>query len=73
MAVLGKSGAYPYGLTPNMIERLQGAGLATVREIANTTDEKLDDIERIGGATWNFHKSGRAITLNQRATRLWQF
>jgi hypothetical protein len=56
-----------------MIERLQGAGLATVREIANTTDEKLDDIERIGGATWNFHKSGRAITLNQRATRLWQF
>jgi hypothetical protein len=51
VAVLGKSGAYPYGLTPNMIERLQGAGLASVGEIANTTDEKLDDIERIGGAT----------------------
>lgn len=48
--VLGKSDAYPYGLTLNMIERLRGAGLTTVGELANATDARLDRIDYIGEA-----------------------
>ncbi|WP_428541253.1 hypothetical protein [Rhodopila sp.] len=50
VAVLGKSVAYPYGLTKDMIGRLQGAGIATVDQLANTTDQDLDRIEYIGAA-----------------------
>lgn len=50
VTVLGKSGAYPYGLTDNMIERLQGAGINTIGQLANTTDHQLDQIDYIGPA-----------------------
>jgi hypothetical protein len=50
VSVLGKSAAYPYGLTPNLIERLTEAGIATVGEVANTTDERLDRIDYVGEA-----------------------
>ncbi|WP_428493396.1 hypothetical protein [Rhodopila sp.] len=33
-----------------MIERLQGAGIATVDQLANTPDQDLDRIEYIGAA-----------------------
>jgi len=46
--VLRKSDAYPYGLTDNMIQRLRGAGLQTVGQLANTSDVKLDLIDYIG-------------------------
>ena len=49
--VLCKSPAYPYGLTENLINRLQGAKIKTVGQLADAPDKKLDDIERIGGAT----------------------
>jgi hypothetical protein len=48
--VLRKSTAYPYGLTEDMIERLDGAGLRTVSEVANATDATLDRIPLIGDA-----------------------
>lgn len=51
VAVLRKSGAYPYGLTKNLIERLQGGGLKTVGQVAEASDAELDKIEYVGGAT----------------------
>jgi len=48
VSVLQKSNAYPYGLTENMIERLQGAELNTVGELAATSDDDLDKISYIG-------------------------
>lgn len=48
--VLAKSTAYPYGLTKNMIERLVGAGIQTVGQLAETDDDALDRIEYIGAA-----------------------
>jgi hypothetical protein len=51
VTVLRKSAAYPYGLTANLIERLQAADITTVGQLANTTDRNLDQIEYIGGAT----------------------
>lgn len=48
--VLAKSRAYPYGLTPNTIDRLAGAGLLTVGQVASSTDEQLDRIDYIGAA-----------------------
>lgn len=48
--VLAKSRAYPYGLTDDMIGRLEGAGIRTVGELASTPDQRLDDIEMIGQA-----------------------
>jgi hypothetical protein len=51
IAVLEKSPAYPYGLTPNLIERLTLGGIHTVGELANTSDRKLDKIEYVGEAT----------------------
>jgi hypothetical protein len=50
VTVLGKSTAYPYGLTKDMIERLQKAGIATVGKLANSSDQRLDKIEYIGDA-----------------------
>ena len=45
---LGRSRAYPYGLTTNLIERLSGAGITTVGQIANSSDTELDQIDYIG-------------------------
>lgn len=46
--VLLKSTAYPYGLTQRIIERLSAAGILTVGELANYSDDKLDAILYIG-------------------------
>lgn len=46
--VLGRSAAYPYGLTEAIIQRLATAGMETVGQLAQATDEELDDIGYIG-------------------------
>ncbi|MBH5385449.1 hypothetical protein H1B27_04040 [Bradyrhizobium sp. CNPSo 4019] len=51
VTVLGKSAAYPYGLTDNLIERLTGAGITTVGQLATTDNRTLDQIDYIGDAT----------------------
>lgn len=48
VTVLAKSGAYPYGLTQNIIDRLVGAGMLTVGQLANSSDDELDRIDYIG-------------------------
>lgn len=48
VSVLGRSTAYPYGLTDNVIDRLKGAGKATVGQVANSSDSELDRISYIG-------------------------
>jgi hypothetical protein len=48
ISALKKSPAYPYGLTDDMIERLESAGILTVGQVANTSNEDLDRIEYIG-------------------------
>lgn len=48
--VLGKSSAYPYGLTDTIIQRLSAAGMKTVGRLANATDSELDRIDYIGAA-----------------------
>jgi hypothetical protein len=49
--VLAKSKAYPYGLTADKITRLKAAGIATVLDLANASDEVLLDIDMVGEAT----------------------
>ena len=51
VSVLGKSKAYPYGLTDDKIARLKGAGISTVEELANTDDTELLKIDMVGPAT----------------------
>ena len=48
ISVLGRSHAYPYGLTESILERLSTAGILTVGQLANSTDEELDGISYIG-------------------------
>ncbi|MEN7527170.1 hypothetical protein [Cupriavidus sp. DL-D2] len=48
--LLGRSSAYPYGLTEPIIQRLRAAGMTTVGELANATDAELDRIDYIGRA-----------------------
>lgn len=48
--VLGRSSAYPYGLTDPIIQRLSAAGMTTVGKLANATDNELDEIGYIGEA-----------------------
>ncbi|MDP1978709.1 hypothetical protein [Undibacterium sp.] len=48
VSVLGRSTAYPYGLTDKVIERLVGAGITTVGQLASSSDEELDRIDYIG-------------------------
>jgi len=48
--VLGRSSAYPYGLTDPIIQRLVDAGMETVGMLANASDDELDDIGYIGEA-----------------------
>lgn len=50
ITVLGRSSAYPYGLTDPIIQRLSAAGMVTVDKLANATDDELDAIEYIGEA-----------------------
>jgi hypothetical protein len=50
VSVLAKSKAYPYGLTDDMIQRLEKAGVSTVGQVAQMPDEELDKIEYIGAA-----------------------
>lgn len=50
IAVLGRSPAYPYGLTDNIIQRLSAAGMNTVGRLANSTDAELDSVDYIGEA-----------------------
>lgn len=48
--LLGRSPAYPYGLTEPIIQRLLEAGMKTVGQLANATDSELDAIDYIGDA-----------------------
>jgi len=50
VSVLGKSRAYPYGLSANLIDRLRKANIQTVGQLADTQDHILDDIEYVGQA-----------------------
>lgn len=50
IAVLGRSAAYPYGFTDHLLETLSTGGIATVGQLANSTDRELDDIDNIGAA-----------------------
>lgn len=45
---LHTSKAYPYGLSSMRIERLREAGFITVRDLADASNEELDDVESIG-------------------------
>jgi hypothetical protein len=47
---LATSHAYPYGLTDHMIATLNEAGINTVRNLAETSDESLDELPQIGPA-----------------------
>lgn len=47
---LGKSPAYPYGLTTQKIQVLTEAGINTVGDLAETDDETLDALPSIGKA-----------------------
>ncbi|WP_281928839.1 helix-hairpin-helix domain-containing protein [Methylocystis iwaonis] len=49
--VLAKSRAYPYGLTEDKILRLKSAGITTIQELANSSENKLKQIEMVGPAT----------------------
>lgn len=48
IAVLIKSTAYPYGLSQKILDRLSAAGILTVGELANCSDDELDAIFYIG-------------------------
>jgi hypothetical protein len=47
---LGKSNAYPYGLTPLKIQVLTKAGILTVGDLADADDSKLDSLPGINMA-----------------------
>lgn len=46
--MLGRSAAYPYGFTPYLIDTLHAGGIETVGQLANSSDQQLDDIDNIG-------------------------
>jgi len=48
ITALAKSTVYPYGLTDDMLARLQKAGFETVGSVAKASDEDLDRIYLIG-------------------------
>ena len=48
---LAKSSAYPYGLTDGKMELLKSAGYSTIGEVADATDEQLNEIDGIGRKT----------------------
>jgi hypothetical protein len=45
---LKKSTVYPYGLTSIMISKLENAGIITIRDLYDASDEKLDDLWYVG-------------------------
>ncbi|MCY1033280.1 hypothetical protein OV207_17635 [Corallococcus sp. BB11-1] len=47
---LGKSAAYPYGLTAQKLQVLTEAGIRTVGDLAETDDKTLDALPKIGRA-----------------------
>ncbi len=49
--VLAMSKAYPYGLTEDKIARLKDAGISTVLELAEASDNRLLQIDMVGPAT----------------------
>ncbi len=48
VALLCRSPAYPYGLTETIVGRLQAAGFHTIGQLANATDDQLDQVNYIG-------------------------
>jgi DNA-directed RNA polymerase alpha subunit len=62
---LRKSQVYPYGLTGRMIETLQQAGYANVKQLSEASDEELDKLPWVGTATVQRMKNvvGQAIWL----------
>ena len=51
VSILSKSNVYPYGLSPKKIDALELEGICTVRQLAEASDEKLQDIHSVGPAT----------------------
>jgi hypothetical protein len=49
--ILTKFRAYPYGLTEDKIARLKVAGINTVLELADTTEDRLLQIDMVAPAT----------------------
>lgn len=49
--ILAKSKAYPYGLTEDKIARLKGEGINTIRELAETQNARLLQIDMVGPVT----------------------
>lgn len=47
---LAKSAAYPYGLSQQKIDVLTAAGFASVRDLADASDNQLDSVPTIGDA-----------------------
>jgi len=45
---ISKSSAYPYGLSERMIEKLNEAGIHTIRDLYDAPEQKLDEIPYIG-------------------------
>jgi DNA-directed RNA polymerase alpha subunit len=62
---LRKSAAYPYGLTEQKIQVLTEAGIRTVGDLADTDDNALDSLPRIGKAMVERirHVLGQAIWM----------
>lgn len=50
IAIMGKSRAYPYGLTVDKITRLKQAGISTIQDLWHTADITLQQIDGIGPA-----------------------
>ncbi|KRQ01286.1 hypothetical protein AOQ73_18195 [Bradyrhizobium pachyrhizi] len=50
ISILKKSPIYPYGLTEDKIERLEGAGLTTIRSVAEAEDSEILRINMVGKA-----------------------
>lgn len=63
--ILHKSKAYPYGLTYNKIDTLKGAGILTVGQLAETSDEEILNLDRISSGWLSRIKSliGQAIWM----------
>jgi hypothetical protein len=45
---LVKSPMYTYGLTADKLQRLKGAGFLKVEDLANATDDQIDEVQSIG-------------------------
>lgn len=65
ISILAKSKAYPYGLTPHRMERLNQGSYSTVGDLASATDEELLKLDDIGDHWLNRIRSivGQAIWM----------